>query len=302
MRGVVFDVQTYAIYDGPGIRTLVFFKGCPLRCRWCHNPESWDLHPQMAYLHERCAGCGMCVRACPNKALHLSEGGIIRDMDRCVVCAVCVRACPNDAMERIGREASVEELASEILPDKPFYENSGGGVTFSGGEPTMQTEFLLANLRAMKRDGLHTALETCGAFNEKLCDPLCELVDLFLFDLKMIDAKAHRHWTGVDNRIILDNFKRIHNKIGSKRMAVRMPLIPGVNSDEDSVDALIDFLIDNAYRGRVHLMPYNRMAKNKWQKIGRGEQYVDFGELSEETIQRIQGQLESAGLRSVCEH
>ncbi len=243
MKGIIFDISQNAIYDGPGIRSVIFFKGCPLNCEWCHNPESLKLKPQMSYFQERCVKCGSCVKVCPNNALQLTEQGINRDENLCSLCAKCVDACPNQVMEIIGKEMSVGEIVEKILRDKLFYDNSGGGVTISGGEATMQSDFLFELLGALKDQGIHTALETCGYFNKDLIEKLTDLVDLFLFDIKHVNAETHEMFTGVSNGKILSNFRSILDKVGNDRIIVRIPIIPNFNADLKTIDLMADFLI-----------------------------------------------------------
>jgi pyruvate formate lyase activating enzyme len=300
MKGTVFDIQYYAMYDGPGIRTCVFFKGCPLRCQWCHNPESQDIHPEMSYFKERCAACGKCVEACPANALRLTDDGIVRARDVCAVCGACASACPNEAMETIGKELSADEIAEAVCRDRVFYDRSGGGVTISGGEPTMQPEFLLATLRAIKRYGIHTAIETCGFFDGKLIHHLLETADLFLYDIKHTDPVIHRNFTGVSSERALANFSAILSQVGSARITPRIPLIPGFNDDEDSIGQIISYLRDAGYAGPVHLMPYNRMAKTKWGKIGRASAYRDMGLQTEEDLERVISRFAQESFEAVC--
>ena len=300
MDGVIFDIQYYAMYDGPGIRTCVFFKGCPLRCAWCHNPESWDPNIRMGYSAERCTGCGQCAEACPNNALQMLDGRVLRDIEKCSTCGACAEACPNKATEKIGRKISVEEIVRAVIRDKIFYDESGGGVTISGGEPTMRPDFLLDTLRALKETGIHIALETCGCFKEELLEELAGLVDLFLYDLKSVDSENHKRFTGVSNKLILSNFEKILALAGSEKITPRIPLIPGFNSDDASIDAIAGFLQEAGYSGEVHLMPYNRLAKIKWEKVGKGASYRDFGELSDKNIGYIASRFERAGFDVVC--
>ncbi|MHA1386632.1 MAG: glycyl-radical enzyme activating protein [Candidatus Helarchaeota archaeon] len=293
MKGVIFDIQSYAIYDGPGIRTLVFLKGCLVRCLWCHNPESQRLKPQISYFKDRCLKCGKCVDACPNDAIQLKKEGVIRNQKKCIVCGRCVDACPNDVMEKIGIERTVEEIIEIVKRDKPFYDNSGGGATISGGEPTFQFKFLIEILKGLKNEGIHTAIETCGYFNNDLLEELVQYVDLFLFDIKHHNSEMHKEFTGVKNEKILKNFSDILNIVGD-RIICRIPLIPGFNTDLDVIEGIISFLLKVNYRGEVHLMPYNKLAKTKYQKIGWGEKFRDMGELTEEKIKEIMNKIEKA--------
>jgi pyruvate formate lyase activating enzyme len=302
MKGIVFDTQHYAIYDGPGIRTIIFLKGCPLHCSWCQNPESQKLNPQISYFEEKCVRCGKCIEACPNDALKLLDDKIQRDERLCVVCGTCVEACPNDVMELIGEEKSVQELVEIVIRDKPFYENSGGGVTISGGEPTMQSEFLLALLKALKEQGIDTAIETCGFFKEELLLPLVEYTDLFLFDLKHMNSPIHKEYTGVSNELILSNFTYIHSMLGSERIIPRIPLIPGMNIDEKNLNEIALFLKGINYHGPVHLMPYNKLTKTKYEKVGMSHLYKDMGELSDDHLEYIVKFFEENGFQVVVNH
>jgi pyruvate formate lyase activating enzyme len=327
VRGIVFDIQHYAIYDGPGIRTTVFFKGCPLRCTWCHNPESQRPAPEIGYIRERCQACGSCVAVCPAGALQLTDDGspsprpsptlrkrageggssastveVVRDVRLCKACATCVAACPNGARELIGREISVADVLDAVVRDKPFYDHSGGGVTLSGGEPTTQRDFLLQLLAALKRAGLHTALETCGFFQDNLVDPLVDLVDVFLYDIKHIDPEAHRRFTGVSSERVLANFIAILGRAGSRRILPRVPVIPGFNSDLEVLEEITDFLRQAGYSGPVHLMPYNRMARTKYEKVGMGSQYTDMGDLTPSQLQAIVDRIEQRSFPVVCNH
>ncbi|MFX1574775.1 MAG: glycyl-radical enzyme activating protein [Promethearchaeota archaeon] len=287
MKGIIFDIQNYAIYDGPGIRTLIFLKGCPLRCLWCQNPESQKLNPQISYFKEKCLLCETCIKTCPNNALSLNVDEIIRNENLCVLCGNCVEACPNQVLEIIGKEYSIEELVEIALRDKPFYDNSGGGVTISGGEPTMQFKFLIQLLKQLKNNGIHVAVETCGYFNESLIEDLTDNVDLFLFDIKHPDDEKHKNFTGVCNDIILTNFSKIHSKVGNERIVPRIPLIPTVNTDEKTIMNIISFLQQINYQGIIHLMPYNKLANTKYEKVGMGKLYKDMGDLTEDDIKNI---------------
>ena len=300
MLGIIFDIQNYAIYDGPGIRTCVYFKGCPLSCYWCHNPESQKPKPEMAYWEERCARCGACVEACSREALRLDGEKIIRDTEVCTACGDCAEACPNEAMERIGFEIAAGQVVERVMRDKAFYENSGGGVTVSGGEPTFQKDFLFDLLGSLKSSGIHTAVETCGYFSENLLEPLTERTDLFLYDLKHIDTEPHRETTGVTNDRILANFSGILAKAGVDRIVPRIPLIPGFNTGAESIEKFISFLRNAGYTGSVHLMPYHGWARGKYKRTGRDGSFRDPGKITGPELESIGGIFERAGFAPLC--
>jgi len=300
VHGVVFDIQHYGIYDGPGIRSVVFLKGCPLRCAWCHNPESWTRRPQLGYDAERCRRCGSCVAACPSGALALAGDTVSRDATVCELCGRCVAACEARARDLIGLERRADEVAGLLLRDKPFYDDTGGGVTVSGGEPTLQHPFLCELLGLLKREGVHTALETCGCFDPRLIGELAEVVDLFLYDVKHTDDETHGALTGVGTERILSNFRALLAHVGAERLVPRIPLIPGFNTGEAAFDGILGFLSDTGYGGAVHLMPYNRLSRSKYGKIGEGERYRDMGTLEEAVLERCVRAIEARGFTAVC--
>jgi pyruvate formate lyase activating enzyme len=269
MKGIVFDIQSYAIHDGPGIRTCVFFKGCPLHCAWCHNPESQRTAVELGVWPERCTGCGRCVEICPRGAARRVGKVVSRRMERCDCCGSCAAVCPNGAAERIGQEFEAREIAQRVVQDKAFYQDSSGGVTLTGGEPTWQAEFLLAVLDELKAQGIHTAVETCGWFDPDLVERLVGRVDLFLYDLKHRDDERHRRATGRGNRRILENFALILERFGAAGIVPRVPIVPGFNSDPDSLAAIAQFLMQSGYRGRVDLLPYHPWAEQKYARLDR---------------------------------
>jgi pyruvate formate lyase activating enzyme len=279
MKGIIFDIQSYAIHDGPGIRTCVFFKGCPLRCAWCHNPESQMKKPEMAHRESKCTGCGRCVEACPREALVMKDT-VIRIAGRCIACGNCAEACLDEAMERIGYEISAGEVAGIIERDKPFYDDSGGGVTLTGGEPTAQAGFLFELCAELRKRGIHVALETCGYFDKKLVDRLVDSVDLFLFDVKHLSERRHKEATGTGNRRILENFRALVDRAGEDRVVPRIPVIPGFNADDKSIESTALFLAEKKWRGPVHLLAHHDWARDKYRMLGRDISRVAAGSIS----------------------
>lgn len=259
-RAVVFDVQRFSLHDGPGIRTVVFFKGCALDCAWCHNPEAVRPSPELAYWAERCMeGCRECVGACPERALSDRRDGRV-DWLRCSHCGLCAEACPADALVVVGRERGADDLLVEILRDRSFYERSGGGVTFSGGEPALHSAFLQRFLPMAKARGLHLALETAGACPWNLLEPLLDHLDLVLYDLKVMDGDEHRRLTGRDNADIQANLRLLLAR--GTNVEVRLPVVPGCNTDEANVRETARFL-NRLGTNRLTLLPYNHLWEAK---------------------------------------
>jgi pyruvate formate lyase activating enzyme len=258
--GLIFDIKRYSVHDGPGIRTTVFFKGCPLSCRWCHNPESRDPDPLLFYDATKCLGCHDCVAACPEGAVIATKGGSRTDTSRCIGQGACAAACPSEARQLIGRRYTVAELLGEIEKDRVFYDESGGGVTFSGGEPLLQWEFLLEVLRECGARGIHRAVDTTGVASPAVLMKVADETDLFLYDIKTMDPRVHRETTGVRLLPTLNNLHRLLSS-GAK-VRVRVPLIPGV-SDGINIDRTADFLKELPGIDGVHLLPYHGPAREK---------------------------------------
>lgn len=265
-RGLVFNIQRYSIHDGPGIRTTIFFKGCPLRCFWCQNPESQATQPEIFFDKGRCVGCGQCVAICPVGASSLATETSIIDRSTCTGCGKCVDVCTNEARRLIGKHMTVDEVMCELLKDVRFYENSGGGITLSGGEPTAQPNFALAILKRCKEARIHTTLDTCGYAPWPVMEELLEYTDLVLYDIKHMNQTRHREGTGITNRLILNNARRIHKQ---RPMRVRVPLIHGFNDRFHDVKAIAQFVRRELGSVQIDLLPYNRMGEVKYERLDR---------------------------------
>jgi len=267
ITGTVFDIRRYSIHDGPGIRTTVFLKGCALSCWWCHNPESQAAGPEVVLRGDRCIRCGACVAACPHGAIAWVDGAPLTDRSKCEACGTCTQACWAEAREVAGRPMTVDQVVAAAERDRPFYEDSGGGVTLSGGEPLRQAAFAAALLREAKRRGLHTALDTCGHAPWSRLDRLRADVDLFLYDLKLADPARHRRYTGVGNARILANLRAL-SRLGH-RITLRVPVVPGITDDAENIDALCAIAAALAHPPAVDLLPYHNVGVGKYQRLDR---------------------------------
>jgi pyruvate formate lyase activating enzyme len=270
--GLIFDIKRFALHDGPGIRTTVFLKGCPLACAWCHNPEGIAPGREVMVWETRCIRCGRCVEACPEGAIP-AEGAPIPDAARCRLCGACADVCPAGARELVGREMTVAEVMAAIEKDVIFYDESGGGATFSGGEPLLQADFLAALLAECKAREIHTALDTTGFAAPEILDKIAPNVDLFLYDLKIVDAEKHRAYTGVSNTLILSNLRRLVEQ--GCAIIIRVPIIPGVNDGDGDAEALADFIASLGRAPQVDILPYHRAGSEKYARLGRAYRLPD---------------------------
>ena len=252
--GILFDIEHGSFVDGPGVRTVVFFKGCNLRCAWCHNPESQRFDPEMLLYHDKCTGCGKCRAVCPSP-------------DGCTLCGKCALLCPHDARKISGRAYTADEVMEDILSDLPFYENTGGGVTFSGGECLLQPDFLEELLRRCREAGIHTAVDTAGHVPWETFERVLPYTDLFLYDVKLFDSERHRAYTGVGNERILDNLARLG--LHGARIWIRMPVMAGVNDDEAAFAALCDWLSSHVHPERVEVLAYHTLGEHKYAALNR---------------------------------
>lgn len=257
-KAIIFDIQRNSFVDGPGIRTTVFFKGCNLKCAWCHNPESQSAKPQMMFYKDKCTGCGKCKSVCP---YHLEQ---------CELCGKCTFYCPVDARMVCGKEHTADEVLKEVLKDKAFYETSGGGVTFSGGECMMQIEPLTEMLKMCKENGIHTAVDTAGHIPFESFEKILPYTDLFLYDIKIFDSQKHKQYVGVSNELILENLKKLFER--KAKLWIRIPIIPDVNDSIEEIQKIKDFLKTIGTAEKIELLPYHAMGENKYRAISKEPQ------------------------------
>jgi pyruvate formate lyase activating enzyme len=266
ITGNIFNIQRFSVNDGPGIRTIVFLKGCPLHCSWCHNPESVSSRQELMLSESRCLRCGNCFEACPNGAIVKKEGGFITLREKCRQCGTCIDVCFSEARTFIGSEMTVEEVMIEILKDVVFYDRAKGGVTFSGGEPLLQHEFLLAILKECKASSIHTTVDTAGFARTDKLKEVSDYVDLFLYDLKTLDDTKHREYTGVSNMTIIQNLKLLSS--WGNNIIVRTPVIPGFNDDPESIGRIARFVASLQNIREMHLLPYHATGSEKHRRLG----------------------------------
>ena len=296
---LIFDIKRYAINDGPGIRTTLFMKGCPLHCVWCHNPESWSPRQQILYKRSKCIGCQTCVETCPQQILRLSPDGIVMGSG-CTLCGRCAEECPTTALEQCGREWTMDELMSEVEKERDVMTDSGGGVTLCGGEPLMHPDDTIALLKELGRRGFHRTVDTTLYASKEVVEAVADNCDLLLVDLKLMDSDRHYRYTGVKNELILDNI-RLLATLG-KDFFIRIPLIEGINADEENIEATACFLDTLPWQRRmVNLLPYHDVGKDKHRRMWStyNPRNILMASPSEEVRQRCKKQLEAHGFHVV---
>lgn len=293
--GTIINIQKYCVHDGPGIRTTVFFKGCPLRCWWCHNPESHNPKHEIMFFQERCSSCGVCVKRCPENAIEIKDSAPVWDEKKCRLCGKCTDFCPNNAREYVGQDITPEELMKEIVKDMVFYEESGGGVTFSGGEPLLHADFLSVVLKSCKEKGINTAIETSGYAPWESFEKILDKVDLFLYDLKLMDNEKHKKYMGVGNEVILSNLKKLSSR--GANIFARMPIIAGVNDDEEYINEAIKFLSDIKPL-QVNLLPYHKMGMDKYRRLNKDYKLSGMEKPSDERLAEIVDKFNKSGIKT----
>ncbi|WIV12165.1 glycyl-radical enzyme activating protein [Proteiniborus sp. MB09-C3] len=282
IEGRVFNIMKYSIHDGPGIRTTVFLKGCPLSCWWCHNPESQEIKSELLLFPNRCISCKACIEACKQNAIKEVNGMVITSIKECVHCGECAKVCYAEARKMAGKVMTVDEVVSEILKDKDFFQQSKGGVTFSGGEPLMQPRFLIALLKEMKRLEIHTIIDTCGFASKEIMEEVSQLTDLFLYDLKQMDSIKHEKYTGVPNRMILENLELLRDL--NKEVIIRIPMIPRINDSKEDLEAFRDFIKTLPNVKMVNLLPYHRIGQEKYNRLGKSYRMLEVEEPTKEAM------------------
>jgi len=296
-QSLIFDIKRYAINDGPGIRVVIFFKGCNLHCAWCHNPESISAKVEKMYAPAKCIKCGTCVDACPENAITLTPEGIITDPELCKMCGKCAEVCPTKAIEMSGKVMSVSEIMDIIEKERIFFDQSGGGVTFSGGEPLVHTKMLIDLLDECGKRGIHRAVDTAGSVSTETILEVAKRTDLFLYDLKMMDSHLHKKWITAGNERILHNLQTLAET--GAHIIIRIPLIGGVNDSDENIEQTARFISGLAGDKKVvHLLPYHNIAQNKYMKLGKSDDFEILHEPGKETLAKAIAKFAEYGLRA----
>ncbi|MFC1931275.1 glycyl-radical enzyme activating protein [Chloroflexota bacterium] len=300
-KGVIFSLERYAIYDGPGIRSIVFLKGCPLNCLWCQNPEGKETRPQLMFFSDKCTGCARCASVCPNEAVNMVEGKSSVNRDKCQQCFKCVEVCPNEARQITGRIVGCEEIMAEVMKDKAFYRRSGGGITLSGGDPLMQPDFAAEILRQCKEKDIHTTVETSGFADYNDFINVLKYTDFLYCDIKHMNSKEHKAGVGVGNEIILDNLKKISRNVTLNDMSlvVRVPVVPGYNDSKRNIFDTVAFARELKKVHKIELLPYNKLGVLKYERLGKKYMLPDIDIPAQESLNELKEMVEACNIE--CE-
>ena len=295
----VFNIQKFSTHDGDGVRTTIFFKGCPLRCKWCHNPESHRYDVELITYHNKCTGCGRCLPACPNGCIRIEDGKAVTDREKCTRCGACTDACWNEAREIAGKEYTVQQLYLEAMKDRMFYDRSGGGVTFSGGEVmAMDMDFVEALCKKLHREGVSVFIDTCGYAPWEKFDRLLPYVDVFMVDIKLMDPAQHKEFIGADNALILENIVRL-SRAGAG-LYIRIPTIGGVNANDAFFGSVISFLKENGVQPRqINLLPYHDIGKSKYANLDRAYDEESMTVPPKEDMEHYKQLFEEQGFQNI---
>ncbi|WP_349678900.1 trans-4-hydroxy-L-proline dehydratase activase [Clostridium sp. UBA3061] len=294
----IINIQKYSIHDGNGIRTTIFFKGCPLSCLWCHNPESQNYSEELMYNEEKCTGCMACIDSCPQRAISKEEKCVVTDKINCDLCKECIDYCVNNAREIVGKEYTVAQLVKEAEKDRMFYEESSGGITLSGGEVmTQNMDYIEELLKKLKKKGYNIAIDTCGQAPYENYNRILKYVDTFLYDIKLMDNEKHIKYIGKSNNLILENLKKLSE--AGANINIRIPLVEGVNADDESIEELIKFLKNNINVHKINLLPYHNTGKSKYERLQKVYEGVNFEAPSKERLEIIKGKFEKAGFINI---
>lgn len=289
----ILEIQRMSTEDGPGIRTTVFFKGCSLKCTWCHNPESIPMKPQVHWIDNRCIGCKSCLEQCGKKALDLTKQGISIDRSLCEGCGSCAEECPSTAMEQLGQSWTLNDLVHEVIKDKSYFDKSEGGITISGGEPALQAPFAAAFLKAVKENGIQTAFDTCGLVSKKSLEMILPYTTTVLYDLKIIDSERHKQLTGAGNKKILDNLKFaakfITSHVHPKSLWIRTPVIPGATDDGVNIEGIGNFIAENLGNlvKRWELCAFNNLCTDKYNRLGSSWSFAETELVTESKMKEL---------------
>ncbi len=299
-RVLILHLQRLSTEDGPGIRTTIFFKGCPLKCEWCHNPESISPKPQVHWLETRCIGCSLCIDVCPSGALKKTDDTLIRDRSLCTSCGKCTLECPSGAQEMLGHETTLEELMAELMKDRIYYDKSGGGVTLSGGEPLLQPLLSASLLKALKDKGIHTAIDTCGMCSPSALERVLPYTDMVLYDIKEIDPERHRQFTGQSNHLILQNLSLVRDYMQThpdKVLWIRTPLIPGATANHGTIVKIGQYIQDTLGKTcqRWELCAFNNLCRDKYRRLGLAWKYSSTQLISKQELASLENIARNSG-------